>query len=157
MVWQPARLTRAQLAERRLAAGRLLRAGKLSQAAIARQLGVSRAAVSHWRQRLAGAGWAGLQQHRASGRASRLRAAQWAQLLRLLARGAVAAGFPTARWTLRRISRVIAQTFGVPYHRCSLGRALRARGALRAGRALGAGCALGAGRPLLVPVERRLE
>src|SRR5205823_5127344 len=123
-----ARLTRAQLEERRLAAGRLLRAGKLSQAAIAREVGVSRAAVSQWQQRLADAGWAGLKQRRASGRASRLSAAQWAQLLRRLARGAVAAGFPTERWTLRRISQVIAQTFGVQYHRCSLGRVLRARG-----------------------------
>jgi transposase len=52
MVWQPARLTRAQLEERRLAAARLLRAGELAEAEIARQMGVSRAAVTQWKQRL---------------------------------------------------------------------------------------------------------
>src|SRR5437763_5698985 len=128
MAWQPTRLTRAQLEERRLAAARLLRAGQRSQAQLARALGVSRAAVTHWKQRLAHAGLAGLRQRRASGRASRLRAGQWAHLLRLLARGAVAAGFESERWTLRRIAALIADTFGVQYHFCSLGRALRARG-----------------------------
>lgn len=50
--WQPRRLTPAQLEERRLAAGRLLRAGRLSQAAIARRFDVSEAAGSRWPQRL---------------------------------------------------------------------------------------------------------
>src|SRR5262245_65379724 len=51
-MWQPQRLTPEQLEERRLEAGRLLRAGQLSQAEIARHLGVSRTAVSRWAQRL---------------------------------------------------------------------------------------------------------
>ena len=38
MEWKPTRLTREQMEERRLAAARLLRRGKLSQAEIARQL-----------------------------------------------------------------------------------------------------------------------
>ena len=50
------------------------------------------------------------------------------QLLRTLRRGAVAAGFETERWTLRRIAAVVERTFGVRYHFRSLGRALRARG-----------------------------
>jgi transposase len=128
MVWQPARLTRAQMEERRLAAARLLRAGKLTQAEIARQVGVSRAAVTQWKQRLEQAGLGGLQQRRSSGRAARLTEAQWSQLLTLLQHGAVTAGFETERWTLRRIARVIARTFGVQYHFRSLGRALHARG-----------------------------
>ena len=41
MTWKPSYLTREQLEERRLAGGRLLKAGKLSQAEIARQVGVS--------------------------------------------------------------------------------------------------------------------
>ena len=45
-VWRPAHLTPEQLEERRLAAARLLRQGRLCQAEIARQLGVSRASVS---------------------------------------------------------------------------------------------------------------
>ena len=48
MTWKPSYLTREQMEERRLAGGRLLKAGKLSQAEIARQLGVSRATVSDW-------------------------------------------------------------------------------------------------------------
>lgn len=128
MVWQPARLTRAQMEERRLAAARLLRAGKLAQAEIARQVGVSRAAVTQWKQRLEQAGLGGLQPRRSSGRPARLTEAQWGQLLNLLQHGAVAAGFETERWTLRRIARVIKRTFGVQYHFRSLGRALHARG-----------------------------
>jgi transposase len=128
MVWQPARLTRGQMEERRLAAARLLRAGQFAQAELARQVGVSRAAVTQWKQRLDQAGLGGLQQRRAPGRAARLTEAQWDQLLSVLQQGAVAAGFETERWTLRRIARVIERTFGVRYHFRSLGRALHARG-----------------------------
>ena len=127
MTWQPTRLTRAQMEERRLAAGRLLRAKRLSQAAVAREMGVSRAAVTHWQQRLARTGLRGLRR-RSGGRASALTAAQWRQLLRLLGRGALAAGFESERWTQRRSAVVIARRFGVRYHFRSLGRALRARG-----------------------------
>ncbi len=128
MVWHPSRLTRLQLEERRLAAGRLLRAKRCSQADIARALGVSEAAVTRWKQRLQRAGIRGLRRHPPTGRPSRLSAAQWRQLLRLLGRGAIASGFETERWTLRRIAVMIERAFGVRYHFRSLGRALRARG-----------------------------
>src|SRR5258707_10934063 len=130
MAWQPTRLTRAQLEERRLAAGRRLRAKRQrpSPAAVAREFGVSRAAVTHWQRRLAQAGLRGLRCRRPSGRPSRLTPGQWRHLIRLLDRGALAAGFDTERWTQRRIAVVIARTFGVRYHFRSLGRALRARG-----------------------------
>ena len=127
-MWQPARLTRVQLEERRLAAGRLLRAKRLSQAEVAREVGVSRAAVTHWKRRLEQAGPRGLRRRSPAGRASHLTAGQWSQLLRRLRRGAVAAGFETERWTLRRIAAVVERTFGVRSHFRSLGRALRARG-----------------------------
>ena len=68
MVWQPARLTRAQMEERRLAAARLLRAGRLTQAEIARRMGVSRVAVTQWKRRLEQGGPHGLQRHRSAGR-----------------------------------------------------------------------------------------
>jgi putative transposase len=128
MVWQPQHWTSVQLEERRLAAARLLRAGKLSQAEIARHIGVSRAAVTHWKQRLEQQRLRGLRRHPSPGRPSHLTAAQWRQLLRLLARGAGAAGFDTERWTLRRIAAVIQRRFGVRYHFRWLGAALRARG-----------------------------
>jgi len=53
MTWRPTHLTCMQCEERRLAAGRLLQAGQLSQAEIARQMGVSRMAVSKWAGQLA--------------------------------------------------------------------------------------------------------
>ena len=128
MVWQPARLTRAQMEERRLAAARLLRAHQVSAAEVARQVGVSRAAVTQWKHRLEQAGLRGLQQRRSAGRPARLTPAQWGQLLTLLQRGALAAGFETERWTLRRIAHVIEGTCGVRYHFRFLSRALHARG-----------------------------
>ena len=128
MGWQPKHWTAAQLEERRLQAARLLRAGQLSQAEIARQLGVSRAAVTHWKQRLHAAGLRGLRHRPHPGGQSHLTASQWQRLLRLLRRGAQRAGFDTERWTLRRIATVIERTFGVRYHFRSLGPALHARG-----------------------------
>src|SRR5947209_551006 len=99
MGWQPTRFTRGQLEERRLAAARLLRAKRWSQAEIARELGVSRASVTRWKQRLEHEGVRGLRQRRSSGRPSSLSDAQWGQLFRILRRGARAAGFETERWT----------------------------------------------------------
>jgi transposase len=128
MVWQPARLTRAQMEERRLAAADLLRAGQLTPAQIARQMGVSRAAVTKWKQCLAQAGRDGLQQRRAGGRPPRLTEGQWGVLLNRLQGGAVATGFETERWTLRRIARLIERRFRVRYHFRFLSRALHARG-----------------------------
>src|SRR5207249_8976572 len=106
--------------ERRLEGARLLRTGKLSQAEIARQLGVSRAAVTHWKQRLHASGLRGLRHRPPPGGQSYLTASQWQQLLRLLRRGAEPAGFDTERWTLRRIATVIERTFRVHYHFRSL-------------------------------------
>lgn len=67
MAWRPTQLTREQMEERRLAAGRLLRAGRLSQAAIAREVGVSRASVTRWKHRVACGGVRSLRRRRAPG------------------------------------------------------------------------------------------
>ena|SRR5436190_22398474 len=128
MGWQPTRLTRDQLEERRLAAARLIRAKQASQAEIARELGVSRASVTRWKRRLAQEGFRGLRRRSAPGRASSLTVAQWRQLFGILGRGAEAAGFETERWTQRRIAFVIQRQFDVRYHPHSLSWALRARG-----------------------------
>ena len=127
-VWRPAHLTPDQLEERRLAAARLLRQGRLSQAEIARQLGVSRASVSRWAATLAQEGRRGLQARPITGRPPRLEARDWVRLGRLLDRGAVATGFPTERWTLKRIAALIAREFGVHYHPHYLERPLKAHG-----------------------------
>ena len=48
MTWRPSNLTREQMEERRREGARLLRAGKLTKAEIARHLGVTRATVGAW-------------------------------------------------------------------------------------------------------------
>jgi putative transposase len=110
--------------DRRRSDAKLLRAGRLSQAEIARQLGVSRATVSDWAKRLESGGLRALHRRKAPGRPARLTPADEKELRRVLRRGAATAGFPTARWTLRRIAQVIQREFGVHYHPNSLHRLL---------------------------------
>jgi putative transposase len=127
-VWRPAHLTLEQMEERRLAAATLLRQGRLSQAEIARHLGVSPASVSRWARTLAQQGRRGLEAHPITGRPPRLDEKAWARLSRLLDRGAIAAGFATERWTLKRIAALIEREFGVHYHPRYLERPLKAHG-----------------------------
>lgn len=128
MEWIPKRLTRTQMEERRWAAVELLKADKLSQAEIGRRLGVSRAAVSQWAKQLARGGVRALRRRKAAGRPARLTPAQKRVLVRHLKRGAVAAGFPTERWTMRRVGQLIEREFGVHYHVHYINRLLAALG-----------------------------
>jgi transposase len=124
MAWNPTRLTRDQMEQRRREAARLLRAGKLRPAEIARQLGVSRSAVSQWAAQLKQGGLREWRRRRSAGRPPKLTAEQKRQLRRTLRRGAQKAGFQTERWTLARIQQVIERDFGVTYHRNHLSRLL---------------------------------
>ncbi len=124
--WQPRRLTPAQLEERRLAAARLFQTGKWSQAEIAQRLGVSRQSVSRWYQAWDEAGRAGLRRRPHTGRVPEIDDASWARLTAVLARGALAAGFDTERWTLRRIAVVAERELGVRLHFRSFWQILRA-------------------------------
>lgn len=110
--------------QRRREGARLLRSDKLSQAEIARQLGVSRATVSDWARQLAQGGLRALRRRTASGRPARLARADQQALVRKLKRGALAAGFPTDRWTMKRVRQLIQREFGVPYHLNSINRLL---------------------------------
>ena len=116
MKWTPTHLTLEQKEERRQRGGQLLKAGKLPQAEIARQLGVSRAAVSQWAKRQANGGGRALQRRKPKGRQPKLTAKQQRTLLKYLRQGAPAAGFQTARWTMGRVQRLIREKFGVTYH-----------------------------------------
>lgn len=122
MGWQPKKLTREQMEERRIEGGKLLSKGQLTQAQIARELGVSRMAVSQWAHQIASEGPKGLSRRRARGRSAKLNKTQQKELKQIILRGAQAAGFPTERWTLKRIRRVIDERFGVKYHVSSVGR-----------------------------------
>ena len=128
MTWKPSYLTREQMEERRLEGGRLLKAGKLSQAEIARQLGVSRATVSDWSKKVKTKGMRSLRKKKAAGSSSKLNAQQKQKLKYMLDRGALANGFPTDRWTLERVRQLIQQRFEITYHPNYLNRLLRKLG-----------------------------
>ena len=110
--------------ERRLEGGRMLKAGKLSQAEIARQLGVSRTTVSDWSKKIEVEGIGSLRKRKAKGGVSKLTKEQQQRLKRFLDRGALACGFSTDRWTLHRVSELIEREFRVTYHPNYLNRLL---------------------------------
>src|SRR5262245_30101900 len=88
-----------------------------SQERIAEALGVTQGAVSQWFKRFReGGGIEALRHHSAPGRQAALTDEQLAQLPGLIARGAKAFGFPDDYWTVRRITSVLRQVFGVSYH-----------------------------------------
>ena len=124
MTWQPKKLTREQLAERRAEAVCLLEAGEMKQVEIARHLGVTEAAVSKWKRQLAEEGPQALQMRKATGRPPKLDEAAKRTLVKKLEEGAVAAGFPTEQWTQARVKQVIEREFGVVYHQNYISRLL---------------------------------
>lgn len=126
--WTPSHLTATQREERRRAAAALFRRGQLTDAQIARALGVGRSAVCAWHRAYRGGGMAALRARPRSGRPSRLSSQQWRKLEKLLDRGARAAGFESERWTLRRMAELIGRHFHVHYPPRSLERPLKARG-----------------------------
>ena len=128
MTWQPKKLTREQMAERRAEGVRLLQTGELTQAQIARDLGVTEAAVSRWKKKLEQGGPQALQARTASGKPPKLDQAAKQALVKKLEAGAMAAGFPTEQWTQARVKQVIEQEFGVAYHRKYISRLLHKMG-----------------------------
>jgi transposase len=121
------RLTATQREDRRLEAGRLLLEKTLSNAEIARRVGVSRSAITQWAQQLKKRrrGVDGLSSRRHTGRPPRLTKADWRRVLVLLRRGAVSAGFATDRWTLASIQELVRREFSVSYSKSYLSEKLR--------------------------------
>ncbi len=114
--------------ERRLEGGRLLKAGKMTKAEISRHLGVSRATVGQWGRTIETKGMRGLQKRKATGSESKLSNTQKQSLKKKLDRGALANGFPSDRWTLERVQKLIKREFDVTYHPNYLNRLLRRLG-----------------------------
>ena len=114
--------------ERRLEGGRLLKAGIMSKAEISRHLGVSRATVGQWARIIETKGMRGLQKRKATGSKPKLSKAQKQSLKKKLDRGALANGFPTDRWTLDRVQKLIKREYHVTYHPNYLNRLLRKLG-----------------------------
>ena len=91
MTWHPKKLTREQMAERRKEGVHLLQAREMSQAQIARHLGVSEATISKWKKILEQSGPTALQARKASGRPPKLSVTEKQQLVTKLEQGALAA------------------------------------------------------------------
>ncbi len=100
---------------RRLEAAQLLRTG-LSEAEVARQVGVHRQSVNRWARQLTVAGRAGLKKTGRAGRKPKLTSGQLRQVARGLQRGPEALGFDTTLWTAWRVAVLIEETCGVKYH-----------------------------------------
>ena len=130
VMWKPSKLTVEQKEERRLEAGRLLLAGELSQAEIARRMGVTPRTVSEWARwlRESHRSLDALKSRPRSGRPPRLSPPQWHEVLEVLEQGAIPAGFPTERWTLARIRTLILKRWGVAYHAHYLSEKLKSLG-----------------------------
>jgi transposase len=110
------------LQRRRMRAGRLLLRG-MAQADVARKVGVSRTTVSAWNEQLSTGGLQGLKR-RPRGRPSGLDGQQKIGLVRLLKEGALAQGFATELWTLRRVGQLIEEQFGRRYSESQVWRIL---------------------------------
>lgn len=106
--------TRDQIQQKRLEAAALFTLD-LSNAEIGRRIGISRPAVSGWKQLWKAQGIQGLKLH-PPGPASRLSDAQVQQILQALLQGPEVHGFPTPLWTLKRIADVIGKLTDVHYN-----------------------------------------
>jgi transposase len=88
-------------------------------------LGASAVSVSHWLTRAREHGPHALLARKAPGPPPRLSAEQRALIPELLWHGPEAYGFAGQVWTCARIARVIAEEFGVRYHKDHVGRLLQ--------------------------------
>jgi len=104
------------LERRRKQAARLFGKGDLSQAAISRQLKVSRMSVSRWYRQWKKSGSQGLKAAPRAGRKPLLNARQLRRVQAALRKGARAHSFSADLWTLPRVATVIKRITGVRYH-----------------------------------------
>ena len=102
------------LEQRRRAAAELLRKG-MSQAEVARRLGVHRQSVSRWAQQLEVGGPAALKGAGRAGRKARLSAKDLTRIERGLKRGPQALGYESDQWTPTRVAQLIEEECHVRY------------------------------------------
>jgi transposase len=125
--WAQRHRDAATLEERRLVGLRLLGSG-LSQAEVARRLGVTRVAVCHWKTALDRGGPAALRATPRPGRPPLVTREHQAALPQILAKGALAFGFSTDLWTIPRIVKVAEAEWGVRYSETAMWRMLKRHG-----------------------------
>lgn len=116
------------MTDRRLRASEYFSAGQMTQAAISRELQVSRQSVSRWYHQWQQGGARALRGAGRAGRKPKLTRKQQSRLLVALERGARAHGFDSDRWTLDRVTTIITKLTGVSYHRGHVWRIVRGLG-----------------------------
>ncbi|WP_443053284.1 winged helix-turn-helix domain-containing protein [Streptomyces sp. NBC_00273] len=120
-------LLRPQLAEaRRVRAVELFEDG-VSNAEIARAVGVCAESVRRWRRAWEEGGASALRRRAATGRPPKLDDAQVETVRAALERGAQAHGFEADLWTLERVGAVVERVTGVVLSRASVWRLLTGR------------------------------
>lgn len=117
----------ATLEERRLNGIALLRSG-LSQAEVARRLGVTPVAVCQWKNALDSGGREALRALPRPGRPPLVPREHQAALPEILAKGALAYGYSTDLWTIPRIVKVAEAQWGVRYSETAMWRMLKRHG-----------------------------
>jgi transposase len=120
----PNSLPAAGLEWRRFRAWQLHRQG-WSRRDIAEALGISPVSVSRWFARARDGGAEALRARSSPGRPPELSPGPKSQIPEFLWHGAEAYGFRGEVWTCARIARVIAEEFGVRYHKRHVGKLLR--------------------------------
>ena len=116
-----------ELETRRLKAVVLMRQGE-TNAAIGRQLKVSRHSVGRWREELKKGGVRQLHAAGRAGRKPKLTSSQAAEVVKALEKGAQAQGYSSELWTLPRVAKLIMDVTGVEYHPCYVGEILKRLG-----------------------------
>ena len=100
----------------------------LTQAQIARALGVSEGAVSQWFKAVKEQGLEALKSHPAPGQTPLLSAEQKQQLATMLEQSAEDFGFRGNFWSRGRVQKLITEEFGVHYHVSHMSRLLKQLG-----------------------------
>lgn len=112
------------LERRRLQGARLLTKG-LSEAEVARRVGVHRQSVNRWNRQLAESGPGALRRAGRAGRKPHLEPSDLRRIEAGLKQGPEALGYATGLWTTRRVAELIEQVCGVRYTTVHAWRILR--------------------------------
>jgi transposase len=101
---------------------------QLSYRLVSRLLNCALSSVVRWHQVYKKKGMAGMRPKPIPGRSKRITPRQKRRLLQYLSKGALAAGYTTELWTLKRIAKAIRHLFGIRYHANHVWRLMRAWG-----------------------------
>lgn len=115
------------LEKRRRRAIELLKQG-FGTSEVARRVRSSTSSVHRWQKDWKNDGDGALASKPVPGRPKKMPLRQRSRLQRLLLQGAMACGYPTELWTLKRIASLIHKEFGVRYHPSHVWKILQAFG-----------------------------